>query len=251
MFCLVGCRPLTCRANMEKLKMRWSLLGSHRTPKILCSPLFNVGVVPSVACVDDSSVSFWSLSCTPSAQSICCCNSREIRHKLAEIESSMMEQGLRLNVEVKWCFFCVCTHDNIVNICGVEKESNKCLIGLQKILQGVPNHCVKQKGTGRHPKHNSHKSEHSYSCLLGSALIVSSIQRNLRTSRSRAITEIASRLGFKVILYILNLKSRSSINWLTFGPFWSQSFNEGPLHLAEVSYTMRSFVVILSVRTMA
>ena len=55
-----------------------------------------------------------------------------------------------------------CTSDNTVNIGGVEKESNKCLIPLQKILLVVSNSCIKQKGTERHPEHNSHESDYLY-----------------------------------------------------------------------------------------
>ena len=85
-----------------------------------------------------------------------------IRHELSEIEPPLMKQGLSLNVEVKCCLFCARTRDNIVNIRGVEKESNKCFIALQEILQMVSNRCVKQKRAGRHPKHNSRESKHSY-----------------------------------------------------------------------------------------
>ena len=175
-----------------------------------------------------------------------------IRHELAEIEPPLMEQGLSPNVEVKCCFFCARTRDNIVDIRGVEKESNKCFIALQEILQMVPKRCIKQKGMEDTPNTTLVNLN---TCISGSALVMSSIQRNLRTSLSQAMTEIMrnafSRSAVKAILYDLNVKSRSSSNWLNVGPFWRQSFNQGPLDLAEASYTTRSLVVILSVHTMA
>ena len=74
---LLGCRRLASLANSVRSKISRSLVEFHATLKILHSPAFKVGVIPSVASAYDSSVSVCEHCCVLSLYLICCCSSTE------------------------------------------------------------------------------------------------------------------------------------------------------------------------------